>query len=126
MIKEILKVALLSILVILLVVILIINLTLVKYDGANIFMSIYWLFYVLIVDFFIYIFIYLLVMFYLFKIKIIQLNYITVLLFTLILYISAEFFTAKNERIDSIVRSILIILSCSSFIYYFFKKWIKP
>lgn len=126
MIKEILKVALLSILVILLVVILIINLTLVKYDGANIFMSTYWLFYVLIVDFFIYIFIYLLVMFHLFKNKIIQLNYITVLLFTLILYISAEFFTAKNERIDSIVRSILIILSCSSFIYYFLKKWIKP
>jgi len=124
-IKEILKIALLSILIILLVVILNINLTLINNNIADVFMSIYWLFYILIIYFFIYVFIYLVLIFYLFKKRIIPFNYIFVLLFTIVFYVGAEFFTARNERIDSIIKSVMIVLSCSGIIYYWFKKWIN-
>ena len=122
-IKEILKVTLLTILVVSWVVICNMNFIVIR-SLIGLFMSVYWLFYILITYFFIYIFFYLMIIFYLFKNKIIRLNYIFVLFFTIAFYLSAEFFTAKNERIDSIIRSILIILGCSGFIYYFFKKWI--
>lgn len=123
LIKEILKIIVLSIAIIILVVIFNINWSVVN-NMMELFVSVYWFFYLLLIYFFIYIFIYLLVVFYIFKNKIIQLNYITILLFTVIFYVSAEFFTAKNERID-IVGSSLIIFSCSVLIYYVFKKIIK-
>lgn len=123
-IKEILRLVLLSILLILLVVICNINFHQIK-NVMDLFMGIYWLSYILIIYFFIYIFIYLIIIFYLFKNRIIPFSYTSVLLITIIFYVGAEFFTARNERIDSIIRSILTILSCSVIIYYLLKKWIN-
>lgn len=124
-VKEILKVALLSILLILLVIIFNIDFTVINHNIAGLFISMYWFFAILMMHFFIYIVIYLMIIFYLFKNKMILFNYIFVLLFTISFYLLANFFTARNERIDDILRSVLIILSCSGLTYYLFKIWIK-
>ncbi len=121
--KEILKVTLLSVLVLLLVTILSIN-SLPMKDIEVLFINVYWFFGILVLNVFGYLFIYLMMNFYLFKKRIIPFNFIFVLLFTIIFYVGAEFFTAENERIDSVVRSFLIVLSSSLVIYYSFKNWI--
>lgn len=121
--KEILKVTLLSVLVLLLVTILSIN-SLPMKDIEVLFINVYWFFGILVLNVFGYLLIYLMMNFYLFKKRIIPFNFIFVLLFTIIFYVGAEFFTAENERIDSVVRSFLIVLSSSLVIYYSFKNWI--